>query len=156
MDLVAVLASWPGARWLHGSGTAYLFVNAAHILGIGLLLGAVLPLDARLLGLTRAIPAALLVPFLSRAAMLGVGLALATGLWLFTVRPAEYLGNAAFLAKMGLLALALANIGWQHASGGYRRLLAGAEPTPGVKLRALASMGLWLGVLLAGRWIGFL
>ncbi|MCB4769038.1 DUF2214 domain-containing protein [Ancylobacter sp. Lp-2] len=156
MELIAALGGWPGARWLQGSATAYLVVSAAHILGIGLVLGAVLPLDARLLGLVRAVPIPLLVPFLARAAALGVVLALSTGLWLFTVRSAEYLANTAFLIKMGLLALALANIGWQHASGGYRAALAGLPPTAGVKLRALASMGLWLGLLLTGRWIGFL
>nr|WP_246547295.1 DUF2214 domain-containing protein [Ancylobacter defluvii] len=150
------MGGWPGARWLQGSATAYLLVNAGHILGIGLILGAVLPLDARLLGLAATVPMPMLVPFLSRTAALGVALALLTGLWLFTVRPAEYLANTAFLVKIGLLALALANVGWQHASGGYRRVLAGLEPTTAVRLRAFASMLLWLGTLLAGRWIGFL
>ncbi|GLK85035.1 DUF2214 domain-containing protein [Ancylobacter defluvii] len=156
MEFLVALGGWPGARWLQGSATAYLLVNAGHILGIGLILGAVLPLDARLLGLAATVPMPMLVPFLSRTAALGVALALLTGLWLFTVRPAEYLANTAFLVKIGLLALALANVGWQHASGGYRRVLAGLEPTTAVRLRAFASMLLWLGTLLAGRWIGFL
>ena len=56
------LAGWPGARWLQGSGTAYLIVNALHILGIGLLVGAILPLDLRLAGFFRRVP---LVPLVS-------------------------------------------------------------------------------------------
>ena len=34
------LGSWPGAAWLQQSATVYLFINATHILGIGLLLAA--------------------------------------------------------------------------------------------------------------------
>lgn len=150
-----MLGHWPGALWLQRSGTAYLFVNAAHILGIGLLVGAILPLDLRLAGLIRGAPLAVLVPFLTRAAGLGLALALLTGAWLFTVKPLEYAANPAFLWKLGLLALALANIAVQHCGGG----LAAARATERVPLRlragALASFTLWLSVLVAGRWIGF-
>lgn len=71
--LLEPLGHWPGALWLQRSGTAYLLVSAAHILGIGLLVGAILPLDLRLLGLLRAAPLAVLAPFLTRVA--GCGLA---------------------------------------------------------------------------------
>ena len=155
MELLAGLGTWPGAVLLQRNGTAYLLVNASHILGLALLVGAILPLDLRLLGLFRSVPVGVLAPVLSRMAGIGLGLALVTGAWLFTVRPVEYARNAAFLWKLGLLALALANIALQHRSAAYTRALAG-EITATVKLRALASLMLWLAVLLAGRWIGFL
>ncbi|RYF68949.1 MAG: DUF2214 domain-containing protein [Comamonadaceae bacterium] len=151
-----LLAAWPGARWLQGSGTAYLFVNTAHILGLALLLGAIVPLDLRLAGWLRGDGLALLARTLSRAAGAGLALALGTGLWLFSVRPLDYLDNTAFVWKMGVLLLALANVDWQHRAPGWREVLAGAPPTAGVRWRARVSLLLWLGVLLAGRWIGFL
>ncbi|MCJ8143712.1 DUF2214 domain-containing protein [Ancylobacter sp. A5.8] len=154
--MLAALGNWPGAVWLQGSGTAYLFVNAAHILGIGLLLGAVLPLDLRLMGCFRAVPLAVIGPFLSRAALAGLCLAVPTGLWLFSVRPAEYAGNAAFLWKLGLIALALGNVALQHAGAGFRQAIAGGALTGRVRLLAGISALLWLGALVAGRWIGFL
>ncbi len=154
------LESWPGAVLLQRSGTAYLLVNAAHILGLGLLVGAILPLDLRLLGLFRGVPLAVVGPFLSRAAAAGLALALVTGLWLFTVKPAEYLGNEAFLWKLALLAAALANIAIQHRSSAFARAVgqggAGGEPSAGVRLVALVSAALWLSVLVAGRWVGFI
>lgn len=156
MALAEWLGAWPGARLLQGSGTAYLFVNAAHILGIGLLLGAILPLDLRLLGFFRAAPLAVLAPFLSRTAAVGLGLALVTGFWLFTVRPAEYLGNAAFLWKLGFLMLALGNIALQHRSAAFRFAVQDGAVPPRARIHALASLCLWLAALLAGRWIGFL
>ena len=38
--MLEVIGGWPGAVWLRQSATAYLFVNAAHILGVAVLLGA--------------------------------------------------------------------------------------------------------------------
>lgn len=150
------LAGWPGAVWLQDSGTAYLFVNAAHILGIALLLGSILPLDLRLVGGGSGTPLAVLGPFLTRVAKVGLILAVLTGAWLFTVQPATYLGNTAFLYKLGLLGLALANIAWQHRAPGLRQAWRG-EPVPiGVRVRAALSFSLWIAALVAGRWIGFI
>lgn len=153
--MVDWMAAWPGAVLLQRSGTAYLLVNAAHILGVGLLVGAILPLDLRLLGFFRGVPLGVVGPFLSRAAATGLGLALATGLWLFTVKPAEYLGNEAFLWKLALLAAALLNVAAQHRSGAFTRALIDGEPRTVVRLAAFCSAVLWLSVLVAGRWIGF-
>lgn len=153
--LIEALGHWPGALWLQRSGTAYLVVNAAHILGIGLVVGAILPLDLRLIGLLRSAPLAVLAPFLTRAAAFGLALALSTGAWLFTVKPSEYAGNPAFLAKLALLALALGNIALQHRGRALAETLATEQVPLRVRASALASFTLWLAVLLAGRWIGF-
>lgn len=151
--LVDWLGGWPEAVLLQRSGTAYLFVNAAHILGIGLLLGAILPLHLRLAGILRASALPLVGPILIRTAACGLALASATGFWLFTVKPGEYLGNTAFLIKLGLLALALGNIALQHR--GLRPALAGGEIGLRGRVLAVLSASLWLCVLVAGRWIGF-
>lgn len=155
MPLIEWIGAWPGAVLLRGSGTAYLFVNAAHILGVGVLVGAILPLDLRLLGLFRAVPLAVIAPFLSRAAATGAALAIVTGLWLFSVKPAEYVGNAAFLSKAALLALAVANVALQHSNRHFIAAAGGGALRPTVRLAAAASIALWLSVLVAGRWIGF-
>jgi hypothetical protein len=94
-------------------------------LGVGLLIGGILPLDLRLAGLLRGVPLAAIGPFLSRSAAIGLGLAIVTGLWLFTVKPREYLANDAFLWKMALLAwrwstspcsTATITIGWRSTA----------------------------------------
>ena len=83
------LGSLPPAELLRRSATLYLLVNAAHILGIGLLVGAILPLDLRLIGLLRDGPIAVLAPFLVRVAATGLLLAIVTGFLLFSVKPAD-------------------------------------------------------------------
>ena len=147
--MLEALGGWPGADWLRQSATAYLFVNAAHILGIAVLLGAILPLDLRLLGLFRRFPLEVLAPFLVRCAAAGLSLALLAGAWLFSVKPDEYLANPAFRWKLALLALALVNVALQHRGAGPLPL------SPAVRIRAGISLCLWLSVLVAGRWIGF-
>jgi hypothetical protein len=148
--VLEVIGGWPGASWLQQSATAYLFVNAAHILGVGLLLGAILPLDLRLLGLFQRFPIEVLGPFLVRCAAAGLGLAVLTGAWLFSVNPDEYLANTAFRWKLALLTFALVNVGLQHRSPGFMRR------SPAMRARAGLSLCVWLSVLVAGRWIGFL
>ena len=156
MWMLEWIGAWPGAVWLQRSGTAYLFINAAHILGIGLLVGSILPLDLRLAGCFRSVPVAVIGPFLLRTAIVGGTAAILTGLWLFSVKPDEYIANTAFLVKMALLAVAFGNIFLQHRSRDFTHAMHGGDIAVAVKVRAALSAAVWLSVLLAGRWIGFL
>lgn len=154
-SFLQAIASWPGAVFLQEYWIAYLIVNAAHILGIGLLLGAVLPLDLLLLRSTHGRDLPVLGPFLVRAAAAGAALAVATGLWLFSVKPVEYAGNPAFLLKVALLVLAICNIALQHHGERFDIALRSGQPSVRVRTLAAVSAILWLSVLVAGRWIGF-
>jgi hypothetical protein len=156
MEVLDWLAAWPGAVWLQRSGTAYLFVNAAHILGVGLLIGAILPLDLRLIGVITSPPLTIVAPFLLRVAFIGLALALMSGLWPFSVKPREYITNPAFLTKLGLLAIALGNVGFQHLGSGFRTALDAQNVQARVRIHAALSALLWLSALVAGRWIGFI
>jgi hypothetical protein len=149
------LGALPHAELLRRSATLYLFANATHILGIGLLLGAILPLDLRLIGVLRKGPIAVLAPFLVRVAATGLALAIVTGLLLFSVKPTEYAANPAFLTKLGLLAFGLANVGFQHRSRTWLTLRQGGKPDTVVRVLAGLSFLTWLAALVAGRWIGF-
>jgi hypothetical protein len=156
MEFLDWLAAWPGAVWLQGSGTAYLFVNATHILGIGLLIGAILPLDLRLIGLVSSPPLEIVAPFLLRAASIGLALALVSGLWLFSVKPREYVMNPAFLTKIALLGIAMGNVGLQHLGTSFQRAVDGQSVHMRARIQAALSALLWLSVLVSGRWIGFI
>ncbi|MGE8686051.1 MAG: DUF6644 family protein [Achromobacter sp.] len=150
------LAAVPPAIWLRRSGTLYLLVNAAHIASIGLLIGAIVPLDLRLLGLLRPGPLTLLAPVLARTASAGLGLAVLTGAMLFSVQPLEYLENRAFLVKMGLLAAGALNAWLVRRGRAWARVLDQGRAGAAMRAQAGASLLLWLGCLVAGRWIGFL
>lgn len=156
IDLLEWLTTTPLAVALRRSAILYMFVNAAHILSIGLLIGAILPLDLRLVGFFPSVPLSVIGPFLSRAAAIGLAAAIVTGFCLFSVRPLEYAQNPAFLAKLGLLILGVLNAGIVHAGHAWRKAVAGAATAARLRLGALISAVTWLAAIVAGRWIGFI
>lgn len=144
------------AEALRRSGHLYMVVNAAHVLGIGMMLGAIIPLDLRLIGLIRTGPIQVLGPFLSRAAGVGFAIAIVTGISLWSVGAREYVGNPAFLWKVALIACGLAVIVLQHRQTGWRRAIETGVASTATRILAALSLTVWLSVLLSGRWIGFL
>ncbi|AUX75560.1 DUF6644 family protein [Sinorhizobium fredii] len=156
VELLEGIGALPFALAIRRSAIIYIFVNAAHILSIGIIVGAILPLDLRLLGLFRKVPIEVVGPFLSHAAAVGVTLAIVTGFCLFSVNPLEYAGNAAFLIKMTLLALGVANAALLHLAPQWRAAVKGGPISLRICLSALLSISVWTGAVIAGRWIGFL
>lgn len=133
----------------------YPLVNALHILGIGLLVGGILPFDLRVLGGIRSVPLATAARLQVRVAATGLLLAVAAGFLLFTVKPDEYVANPAFLAKLGLVALGIVNALSVRIGPQWKAAI--ATDSPGLRLRAhaLASILIWLSALFAGRFIAF-
>lgn len=152
LDLAAIEQLAP-VRWLALAPIAYPALSALHIVGIALLVGPIAVVDLRLAGWLspRFDPA---LDALANAAAAGLAIAAATGVWLFAVRAGEYAANAAFLAKLALVAAGVANALLLRLAG-RGRPLAGRVGTPGGRASGLASLALWLSAVLAGRWIAF-
>jgi hypothetical protein len=155
-EVLAWIGTLPFALAIRRSATLYIFVNAAHILSFGIIIGAILPLDLRLIGLFRKVPVAVVGPYLSHAAAFGVALTIATGFCLFSVNPVEYAGNPAFLAKVALLAIGVTNAALLHLTPQWRAAVKGGPISLRVRLSAPLSIIVWTGAVVAGRWIGFL
>jgi hypothetical protein len=155
VELLQALSEWPVAGALRRSAIAYPLVNAAHILAIGLVVGAIATLDLRLLGLFGRVPLTALAIPLSRVAAVGVLIAIMTGFLLFSVRPAAYAANPAFLTKVGLVALGVANALLLRRSRGWRRAAEGGTVGLGPRIGALVSLAVWCCAVVAGRWIAF-
>jgi hypothetical protein len=85
-----------------------------------------------------------------------LAVAIVTGLLLFSVKADEYLRNAAFLVKLAVVGLGILNALWLHAGPHWRHALQDQRVPRALRLHAAASLLLWLGAILAGRWIGFL
>lgn len=150
--LLGALESTGIAQSLRVSRWGYAGVNAAHILGIALLIGAILPLDLRLLGCWRSVPRRDMVRVLVPVAAAGLALAVTAGVLLFSVRAREYAGIGFFQAKMALVATGALFALSLHRTHGF--LLEGASETR-LRLHALVSIGCWLGALVCGRLIAF-
>ena len=128
---------------------AYPALEVAHITGIGLLLGNLVLLELRVFGVGAALPLPALARLSLGLALLGFGLAAASGLLMFLAQPQELLVNRAFQIKMVLLLLAGANAAGFHGRGALQRL-------DGLsRAQMLLSTLIWLAVIVAGRWIAY-
>ncbi len=141
-------------------------VQSVHILGIAMVMGSIVMLDLRILGL--AVPSQQL-PEMARRLFPWLWLALTcnlvSGLVFVFARPLRYFTNPVFVWKaVFLLAAILTTLLIQYwsrkpefvASDGVRgggRLDGVAAPR--IKVAALFSLGLWVMVAMAGRWIAY-
>lgn len=155
---VAALAASAPAVHLRHSTWLYPVVNAAHILGFALLVGAIAPVDAKLLGLWPGVPLRFFARTLLPFAIGGAVLAIVAGVLLFIVQPADYLALPVFVAKIALVAAGLANALLLHASRAWREHVGrdGGATGPRLRVAAALSLAIWLAVLLLGRLIGFM
>lgn len=149
--LAGLEASGPAA-WLRMSRWGYAGVSGAHVLGIALLVGSIIPLDLRLLGLWSSESRSGLVRVLVPVAATGLALAGVTGLLLFSVRAREYSEIGFLQIKLVLIALGLMSAVAIHAAHGF--LLRDASRQR-FAVHALISMTCWLGALACGRLIAF-
>ena len=152
--LIALEASAP-ADYLRASRYASPLVNAAHIMALATLFGSILALDLRLLGLFRTVPVAPLARTLPRISLVGLVLALATGLALFSLQPFDYLAHPVFPAKLALIAFGAANAVLLHRAAGWQRVFSNGAVPGRVRAAAALSLFAWSGAILAGRWLAF-
>ena len=154
MDLLIAIERLPPLEAFRLSFFVYPVVSALHIMGFATLFACVLIMDLRILGAIRSLDREVFVTLMRRFALAGFAVALLTGLPMFAVQAREYVFNPAFQAKMALLVLAGLNLwAFRRAAGGDRT----GRPYPKVaRLLAFTSILIWVGVLVAGRFIGFI
>jgi hypothetical protein len=139
---------------MRSSPALYPAVEILHILGFVVLVGSILALDLRLLGLGRAIPIQPMAQLLLPLSRFGFLLAISMGFLLFSADAAHVVRNPAFQTKLLLIAAALVNIVIAHV-GPWRVALWRAEASGGAKVTALVSLLLWLSAVCAGRLIAY-
>jgi len=123
MDWLTALQSSTLAMALRDSAWLYLTVRVAHLLGAALMVGAIVPLDLRLLGLWRRVSPAPLGRVLRSCAAVGLIVAIVSGSLLFVVSPVRYADSDVFVGKMVLVGLGGANRSLRRAYASPSRLL---------------------------------
>ena len=130
-----------------------------HFIGMSVLLGTIGLLDARILGLARAIPIAALerlLPF----GVAAFAVNLVTGFIFVAGNPAggsyAYLTNLSFRIKMVLVLIAGINVLYFYLSGVARAAHSvggNGDAALAAKIVAALSVTLWVGVIIFGRLI---
>jgi hypothetical protein len=147
---MAFTAAHNPLAWLAEHPWAYPALEVVHILGIALLVGNLVAFELRVWGAATALPIEPLARLSLGLALGGFTLVAASGGLMFGSQPGDLIANRAFVIKMGLVLAAGLNAAAFHARGGLRRLDALA------RAQTIASLGLWLAVMICGRWIAYL
>ncbi|MFO7324308.1 MAG: hypothetical protein DIU62_001205 [Pseudomonadota bacterium] len=144
------LAVAVGERW-------FPWIESLHVVCLAAVAGTIFTVDARLMGLASR---QLRVSYLSQhmlpwtwAAFIGAAI---TGTMLFMANAVSYVDKTPFLVKMALLLAAGLNMLYFQLVT-YRGVSGWDTGRPPAAARAagLISMVCWVGVVAAGRWIGF-
>ena len=126
----------------------FAITETVHLVALAVLLGSVLLLNFRLLGILRGWTPVQLTRTLSPFVMGGLIAMLVTGTLLFVSEPMKYYINDAFLPKILFLSMAIL----YHFTV-YRK--AATAPAVVSKMAALVSIVLWFSIGAAGRAIAF-
>lgn len=140
----------------------YPIINATHIIGIAFLVGGIVPLNLRLIGLLQLVPVATLARICVPIAATGLGLAVISGLMLFSVKPVDYIKTDIFVAKMALIGAALINIvlvrfnpSWREMVQAEDSIMNTSEPDLKLRIAGAVSITVWIAVLFLGRFVGY-
>lgn len=135
--------------WIASHPWLYPVLESLHVVGIALLFGSLVLLELRIWGLGAALPVGALARLALPLSLAGFCLAAGTGLTMFISQPGELLANRVFVLKISLVMLAGLNAASFHARGSLQSLDRVA------RAQTLISLGLWLAVIICGRWIAY-
>jgi len=131
-------------------------IETLHVIGLALVVGSIASFDLRVLGLGwRTRPLKTLAADILPWTWAGFALALTTGSLMFISAAARYAANPAFLFKLGLMLLAGLNALVFHFHPHHRRFAAEVRAPAILRTSAAASLFLWIGMVVFGRWIAF-
>jgi hypothetical protein len=135
----------------------YPAVEIVHLVGIALLVGSIIVLDLRLLGLSRTLPVRKLASHVLPGSAAGLALILPSGLAMFVAHATDLMGNPVFVLKICLIMAAGINAAAFHA-GVFRGAAAwDVDATPPLTARAAAALSLllWISVIACGRLLAY-
>ena len=150
------IENWP-ISWEIGGTAWFPLIESIHVVAISLLLGTLLMVDLRLIGVAaRRYSLAQLGNELLPWTWASFWIAALTGFAMFITRAASHVVNPAFQIKMLLLLLAGANmlllqrvfLKATHELNEFQL------STKRMRISGTLSLCLWIGITLSGRWIG--
>lgn len=158
LDICTWIEATPMAIAISESEVLFPIIETVHVLALTLVVGSIAMLDLRLLGVSNRNRGVLdlsaeTLPWTWMAFVA----ASVSGALLFTSAATKYYGNVPFRVKMVLLVLAGVNMGVFHFTA-YRGAHAWnmTLPTPvAARIAGGLSLVFWIGVVVFGRWIGF-
>lgn len=157
-ELIAFFEGSGVADRIRENDNLFPLIESIHVLAISLVVGSIVAVDLRLLGLawmTR--PASRVTNGILPLTWCAFVLAAVSGGLLFISNATKYLANGYFVAKLMLIALAGVNMLAFHFIGARDQPIWDNRVGPSAKARLAGGVSilLWIAVVTCGRWIGF-
>jgi hypothetical protein len=152
MQILRQLQDSAFSMWVLGADTiwSYPTVLTLHTVGLAILVGAVVVVDLRVLGVGRAVPPDTIAR-LYRFVWIGFLINLASGVVLFVVQAADRATQTVFGVKLSLIAIAFVlTLRLQ------RHLRAGGVLPGRTRTMAAVSLACWVAAIAAGRLMAYL
>jgi hypothetical protein len=142
------------AYWL--SQSPYPIVLTLHSIGLALLVGLLVIIDLRVLGIGRELPIPSLRSYM-KVVWIGFVANLISGVLLFCISPEKFYYTPLFRYKLlfifvGLVIGAALNSSLLRVGDEYA---ANANPTGRQKLLAALSLACWIAAIVSGRWLAY-
>jgi len=145
------------SQWLLVSEWAYPILLTLHSLGLALLVGVLIVIDLRVLGIGRSIP---MLPMKRLMTLVWIGFAAnaSSGITLFVADAVKFVHSPAFLLKLssiviGVTIAALIGSSVLNAADAFDR---GDRPMPvAAKAMATISILVWIGAIGFGRYMAY-
>jgi hypothetical protein len=139
------------ADWVRSSSIGYPLMITCHAIGMGVMVGFALVLDARLLGRFVDIPYTALHRFLGLA-WIGFGINFLSGACLFTTQATSYVVHTIFMVKMTLVVLGAITAGILQGMVGRESATWAPTAAPAkVQFIAILSIIFWVTAIVTGR-----
>jgi len=144
------------STWIRDSPSifAYWFILSSHAIGMGLLVGASVVIDLRLLGVARDLPLAPLKG-LYRVIWIGFWIQIVSGSLLLIAYPTKALTNPDFYLKLTLIGFAVAIMHTIRKRVFTDSALNESEMMMKGKALAVWSLIIWTGAVTAGRLLAY-
>jgi hypothetical protein len=149
IDAAAVGMFVTGTKWMWPT------CETLHFIGLSLLMGVVLLIDLRMLGVMKSVS----FPALHRLlpwGILGFGLNVMTGLLFFIGMPDQYSNSVPFQWKMVLVLIAGANALYFTMFDEVWVLTPGDDAPMQAKVAAMSAVVLWIAIMWCGNMLPFL
>jgi uncharacterized membrane protein len=143
------------AGFINTTNWAWPATEALHFIGLVLILGVVLIINLRLLGVMKGVPFAAVHRLLPWA-VLGLGVNLATGLVFFVTVPGQYTQNVALQWKMIVMLIAMVDLFYLTVFDETWTVRSGNDAPMRAKVIAGITIFLWIGVVWFGRMMPFI
>ncbi len=155
---IAAIEALPLAVAMRHELWLYPAVEIVHICGFVVLVGSIVVLDLRLLGLSQSVSARALSRHILPWSLGALLVIVPTGILMFVAHASDLISNRAFQVKLGLLTLAAVNAAMFH-TGAFQRYAQwdrDVSTPPAVKAHAAASLVIWAGVISCGRLLAYI